>query len=101
MYYHVKIGTDFKLNEEHTSWTIKKIIFQINKYYQMVFTENLFNDTVSILKSDHLQSVEKVAMYKVLTYGLLHRARGYRAKKDTMYKGINLRAFTPRQRLPC
>ena len=45
----------------------------------MVFTENLFNNTVSILKSDHLQSVEKVAMYK----------------------GINLRAFTPRQRLPC
>ena len=79
MYYHVKIGTDFKLNEEHTSWTIKKIIFEINEYYQMVFTENLFNNTVSILKSDHLQSVEKVAMYK----------------------GINLRAFTPRQRLPC
>ena len=45
----------------------------------MVFTENLFNNTVSILKSDYLQSVEKVVMYK----------------------GINLRAFTPRQRLPC
>ena len=39
MYYHVKIGTDFKLNEEHTSWTIKKIIFEINEYYKMVFTE--------------------------------------------------------------
>ena len=80
MYYHVKIGTDFKLNEEHTSWTIKKILFKKKtKYYKMVFTENLFNNTVSILKSDHLRSVEKVAMYK----------------------GINLRAFTPRQRLPC
>ena len=45
----------------------------------MVFTENLSNNTVSMLKSDSLQSVKKVAMYK----------------------GLNLRAFTPRQRLPC
>ena len=44
----------------------------------MVFTENLSNNTVSILKSDYLQSVKKVVMYK----------------------SINLRAFTSRQKLP-
>ena len=45
--------------------------------------------------------LKKSLCTKVLTYGLLHRARGYHAKKDTIYKGINLWAFTPRQRLPC
>ena len=45
--------------------------------------------------------LKKSLCTKVLTYGLLHRARGYPAKKVTMYKGINLRAFTPRQTLPC
>ena len=45
--------------------------------------------------------LKKSLCTKVLTYGLLHRARGYRVKKVAMNSGINLRAFTPRQRLPC
>ena len=66
----------------------------------MVFTQNLSNNTVSMLKVTVYKVLKKLLCTKVLTYGLLHRARSYPVKIFTWNKGINLRAFTPRQRLP-